>query len=133
VLKSAVSSSEEGNAPLETIFAMVMLMLLVVGVIEVAFFLYGRNVVAASAHEGARAAIELGRDRADAVEVATHTVRSATGDLLEDLDVLVSTTELDERTVVVVEVRGRLRGFGPVPVSAPVGARATASMEEPLR
>jgi TadE-like protein len=108
---------------------MVVLLLLALGVMEVALALYARNVVAASAHEGARAAVELGRTPADAVSVATHTVRAAAGGLVDDLEVGARFAVVQRRVVVRVEVSGILRPFGPVPLPIPVAVGATASRD----
>ena len=99
------------------------------GVIEVAFALYGRNVIVASAHEGARAAIEFDRAPEDAARVARETVARATGSLVDDLDVDVEVEDVGDRSVVHVRVSGRLRGWGPVPLPLIVSGNATVSRE----
>ena len=104
-------------------------MFLVLGVIEVAFALYGRNVVLASAHEGARAAVELGRDPGEAAAIAEQTVRRATGSLVEDLQVNVSTHRLAGASIVSVRVTGVVDAFGPVPFPIHVDTVARAAME----
>ncbi|MFN2488812.1 MAG: TadE/TadG family type IV pilus assembly protein [Actinomycetota bacterium] len=120
---------ERGSAPVDAVISMVLLMVLVLGVVEIAFALYGRNVVAASAHEGARAAIELGRGPGDAVAVATDTVRRSAGGLVSDLDVGVKLEESPLRSLVIVEVTGVLETWGPIPVAVPISVTATASRE----
>jgi hypothetical protein len=120
---------ERGSAPLESVFAMAILMLLALGVVEVAFALYGRNVVAASAHEGARAALEQGRGAEDAVAVATRTVRGAAGGLVRDLDVAAAVRRSGARSIVTVRVSGLLSSIGPVPLPMPVSVTATSSKE----
>ncbi|CAN5346313.1 hypothetical protein BH20ACT22_BH20ACT22_09370 [soil metagenome] len=119
--------SERGSAPLETVFAIAFLLLLVVGAIEVAWALYGRNVLMSSAHEGARAALELGRSSSDAVTIATRSIEQSAGALVDDLDVGVSTETLDGRSTVRVEVSGVLAPWGPVPIPLPVKTAATVS------
>jgi hypothetical protein len=106
---------------------------MVFGLIQVAFVLYGRNVVISSAHEGARAAVEIGRDATDAAVVAESTVRGAAGGLVDNLDVDVSITHSGERAIVSVSVSGSLDAFGPVPVSIPVDVSATSVKDETLR
>jgi len=118
---------ERGSAPLESIFAIVFLCLLVLGVIQVSFALYARNVVAASAHEGARAAVERGVELRDASAIADTTVRRAAGGLVEDLHVAVATRKGTEEAAVSVEVAGMLRVFGPVPIRIPLRSSATAT------
>ncbi|MCA1694613.1 MAG: pilus assembly protein, partial [Actinobacteria bacterium] len=76
--------TERGSAPLEAVLSILFVMLLVLGTIEVSLALYGRNVVAAAAHEGARAALELGRGPDSAAAVARSTVRRASGALVRD-------------------------------------------------
>jgi len=125
--------NERGSAPLEAIFSVALLLVLVFGLIQVAFVLYGRNVVISSAHEGARAAIELGGSTSEAAAVATSTVRSATGHLVDSLDVDVAVTHRAERAVVSVSVSGSLDAFGPIPVTVPISVSATSVRDETLR
>jgi len=122
-----LSVSERGSAPLETVFAIAFLLLLVLGAIEVVWALYGRNVLMSSAHEGARAALELGRSSSDAVTIATRSIEQSAGALVDELDVGVSTETLDGRSTVRVEVSGVLAPWGPVPMPLPVKTAATVS------
>ena len=119
---------ERGSAPVETLFAIVFLLLLVLGVIEVAFALYARNVVLASAHEGARAAVEYGRDPAEARALAETTVREAAGSLVRDLDVRVGLSGPSTSQVEVV-VRATIDSPGPVPFPISVNTRVSAQRE----
>jgi Flp pilus assembly protein TadG len=117
-----------GSAAVETVVSMALMLFLVLAVIEIAFALYGRNVVHASAHEGARAAVELGRTGEEARAVAVAAVRGAAGGLVRDLDVAVQVDgSMAGSTSVIVRVRGTLRGFGPVPVPLPISATAIAA------
>ncbi len=127
VLKSA--SDEEGSAPVEVTFAVVVLMLLSLGVIQVGLTLYARNVVLSAAHEGARAAVELDRRTSDASEAARRLVERAAGGIVDDLQVSTSTIEAGDRLVTHVMVSGLLDVPGPIPVSIPVRTAATASRE----
>jgi len=111
-----LTARERGAAPLEAIFAIVFLMVLAMGIAQLALTLYGRNVVIASAHEGARAATELGRDVGEAEDIARRTVRSAAGSLVENMDIVVTTTTAGDDTIVRVRLTGRLAAIGPVPV-----------------
>ncbi len=107
--------------------AIVLLMLMTIGAIEVAFVLYGRNILAASAHEGARAAIELGRAPSDAVAVATRTVEGSVGGLMRDLDVAVAVSGAPGRRAVRVRVSASLTAFGPIPIPFRFSSSATAA------
>jgi hypothetical protein len=122
-------AQERGSAPVEASFSMVIILLLLLGLIQVAFALYGRNVVAASAHEGARAAVELGRGPDDAVAVATRTVRQSASGLVDELAVRVWVRDRPAPPIVQVRVSGRLKSFGPIPLSIPVSTTATSTRE----
>lgn len=121
---------ERGAAPLEMIFAIIFLMTLSLGVTQVAFTLYARNVVAASAHEGARAALERGRTNAEADTIVRDVVAQATGRLIKELDVQVATGRLGARRFVTVRVEGVVTEFGPVPIPFPLSSTATAQIDE---
>jgi len=123
--------SDRGSSTVESTFAIVFLLLLVLGTIEVAFALYARNVVMASAHEGARAALELGTDRQTAAAVARRTVIRSAGGLVRDLDVKVRSNEVGRLRSVRVAVTGRLAPFGPVPIPIPLSASADAVQQVP--
>ena len=125
-----VQSAQGGSALLESIFALLLLLVLVLGAIQVAFVLYARNVVGASAHEGARAAVELGRNADDARTVASEVVRSSVGGLVEQMEVVVSVQTVGDLSVVRVRVTGRLKSFGVVPIRMPVGSVATSIRRE---
>ena len=118
---------QRGSAPVETVFAMAILLFLVLGTVQVAFAVYARNVMAASAHEGARAAIELGRSPADAVAVARRTVVRSAGGLVEGLRVSVTIQRIGADSVVRVRISGWLKALGPVPLPLPVDAVATST------
>jgi Flp pilus assembly protein TadG len=124
------SHAQQGSALLESIFALLLLLMLVLGAIQVAFVLYARNVVAASAHEGARAGVELGRSVEDARMVASEVVRSSADGLVEQMEVAVSVQALGDLTIVRVRVTGRLKSFGVVPIRIPVGSVATSVRRE---
>lgn len=118
--------SEAGSAPVEATFAIVLLMVIVLGVVEVAFALYSRNVVAAAAHEGARAALEFGSTADEAARVARSTVETSAGGLVTDLEIDVARSATDRERRVVVQVTGRLKPFGPVPIAVPFRETAHA-------
>lgn len=124
---------ERGSAAVESVAAIVVLLVLVLAVVEIAFALYARNVVIASAHEGARAGIELGRSPSEARRVAEATTRRAAGGLVRDLAVAVEVRRASGRAFVRVQLDGWLRGFGPVPLPMRMRASATSSREVLLR
>jgi hypothetical protein len=114
----------------ESVFAIVLLLMLTLGVVQVVLVLYGRNVVIAAAHEAARSAIELSRTPQEGRDVAIGTMRRAAGDLLHGMKVRVGTREEGQRYVVTVDVSGTIRTVGPVPVPVPISASATAVRED---
>lgn len=120
-------ANERGAVPVESTFAIVLLMLLSLGVIQVALALYARNIVMSSAHEGARAAIERGTDEATAVAIARHTVRQASGSLVDDLEVDVQAVRRARELHVTVLVEGIVTDLGPVPFPITLSSKATAS------
>jgi hypothetical protein len=123
------SHQERGAAPVEAVFGLVMLIVMVLGVVEIAFALYARNVVAASAHEGARAAAEVGRTPADAAATARSTVEHAAGGLVRDLQVA-TVVGAGDRPELRVTVTGALKPFGPVPFPMHFRSVATVSLPE---
>lgn len=123
---------EQGSAAVESIFSMIVIMVLVLGVVEITFTLYARNVIMASAHEGSRAAVELGRTSGEAEAIAIETVRRSTGNLVKDLDVEVMARTIGSQEVITVYVSGSARALGPVPFPIQVTARSTSSREAPV-
>ena len=113
--------------------AIVVLMFLALGTIEVAFALYARNVVGAAAHEGARAAAELGGSRNDASDVVRAAVTKAAGGLVRDLRVQTTVARRGVRSVIRVHVAGMLKPFGPVPLPVPLKATASVTREVRVR
>ena len=110
------SRGERGSAAIESVVSIVLLVFMFLAVVEVAFSLYARNVIAASAHEGARAAVERGRSIAEAEAIALQTVHRSAGGLVEGLNVDVGVRASGDRSIVSVSVGGVLNAFGPVPV-----------------
>lgn len=125
--------SPSGNAPVQAIFAIAFFMLLAICVVQVAMLLYARNIVAASAHEGARAAAELGRNPRAAVAIARETIEKSAGRLLDSVDVGVTVQSMNGQSIVTVDVSGRLEYPGPIPVSPTITAHASATREAPAR
>lgn len=116
---------ERGSAPLESVFAIVILIVLTLGAVQVAFTLYARNVIMSAAHEGARAVVERGAVAEDAQAVAASVVERSAGGLVDGLSVYVATS----RSMVRVHVRATTAPFGPVPVTLPLRATATTFVE----
>lgn len=117
---------ERGSAPVQAAFAMFFLTVLALGVTQVVLALYARNVAMSSAHEGARAAVEVGRWTGDAEEVARRTVDDAAGGLFHRLQVGAVVRERAGIVTVRVRVRGSVRTVGPVPLLMPIDATAVA-------
>ena len=122
---------ERGSAPLESVFAIVLLVVLTLGALQVAFALYARNVVASAAHEGARAVVERGAVAGDARAVARSVVARAAGGLVDDLRVDVAAAARGDDRVVRVRVTAATAPFGPVPLTLPLRATATSVVETP--
>ncbi|MFN2524750.1 MAG: TadE family protein [Actinomycetota bacterium] len=120
---------EKGSAAVDAVLSIVVLIFFSLGIIGVALALYGRNVLIASAHEGARAAMERGTDLSEAAEIARETVRRAAGGLIEDLEVTVAMREFQGRNRVRVLASARIRVLGPVRVPMSVTAAASGSRE----
>ena len=118
-----------GSAPLEAIFAMAFVLFLILGVVQTALVLYGRNVVISSAHEGARAGAEVGRNALDAARAARSTVEESASGLVNGLVVEVSFTGSETHPLMNVHVAGRLDAFGPIPVEIPVETTVSAPLE----
>lgn len=125
-----LTSSHAGSAVLESIFAMIFVLLLTLGVVQTALVLYARNILISSAHEGARAAVELGVDPADAAEVARGRIERAAGRLVNDLDVAIAVVGTPEREALSVHVTADLAAIGPLPIEVPVDTTATAYLEQ---
>jgi hypothetical protein len=127
------SHEERGSAAIESVVSIVLLVFMFLAVVEVAFTLYARNVIAASAHEGARAAVERGRSVAEAEAIAVETVRRSAGGLINGLRVDVGVSAAGDRSIVSVTVGGVLEPFGPVPLpmNLRTDAHAVAETEIP--
>lgn len=111
---------------MESLFAIVMLLFLALGTLQVALALYGRNVVASAAHEAARAGVELGATPEQATAIADDTVRRAGGRLVRDLTVEVSATQDERGRIVQVSLTGTVDVLGPIPIPVPIEAHASA-------
>ena len=119
------AADERGSATIQFPIAVLIVMVLTLGVVQVSFALYGRNVLAASAHEGARAAAENGRTLSDASVIATEVIRRATGRMAERIQVTVSSSPvLGAGESVRVQVRAALRPLGVLPIAVPITVEA---------
>jgi hypothetical protein len=118
---------EVGSAAIETTFALLISLVLVLGTIEVALALYARNVVLSAAHEGARAAVEVGSHPGTASSAAERTVRRAAGRLISELDIRVSLRELPQSRAAVVRISAIVVPPGPVPFPFQVDALGRAT------
>jgi Flp pilus assembly protein TadG len=122
-------TNEHGSAIVQSIFAIVLLMTLVLGVLQISLSLYARNALSSAAHEGARRALELGASAEEARALVARTVESSTGGLVHDLDVATNVTSSGRNSIVQVRVTGTAPPLGPVPVTMNIDARASASRE----
>lgn len=122
-------TEEGGSAVVESVFGIILVMTLVLGVVQVGLALYARNVVTAATHEGARAAIELGARDSDAVRVAQRTIEEAAGGVTRDLVVRTTQERSDDEVGVHVRVEAMLEPFGPIPISIPVVATASTTRD----
>lgn len=114
---------------MDAVFGMVVLLFVALSVIEVALVLYARNVVYASAHEGARVASELGAGPLDAPAVVRDSVKGSAGGMVDELRVQGGVTTVGDQRVVTVSVRAVIRGWGPIPIPFPVETTASAAQE----
>lgn len=122
---------EAGSSLVDAVFAMVILLVLVLGAIQVGLFLYARNVLLSSTHEGARAAVELGRTPAEAAAIARRTVHQGAGALVDGLRIEVTSSSDAGVTRYHVAVSGALDPPGIVPFGVVMSARATSSRADP--
>ena len=91
--------------------------------------LYARNVVQASAHEGARAASELGAGPLEARDVARDSIEGSAGGLVDDLRVEAAVSRTGEVSLVQVRVHALIGGVGPIPLPFPIETTASARRE----
>ena len=121
--------TEGGSLPLESIPAILLVLLTGVGVMQVVLTLYGANMLRASAHEAARAAVARHSTGTDARRAAIDLVRAAAGGIVDGLRVRIAIDERTTHRLVRVHVSGKLVAPGPIPVAVPITATATASKE----
>lgn len=123
--------AERGTLVLQSIPAIVLVLVAGLGTVQAALVLYGSNVVRASAHEAARSAIELGATRSEARHVSAAIVERSAGRIVDDLEVAIAMERRGDHRVVTVVVTGHVGAVGPIPVTIPVRAGSTA-IKEPL-
>lgn len=124
--KHRLLADPSGSATIESVYAIVAVMVLVIGVVQVAVSLYARNVILSSAHEGARAAIESGRGPGDAGEIARWMVERSAGNAVKIVSVDTTERTTVDEYLVDVFVRAEIRPLGPIPLTIPVSALASA-------
>jgi len=122
-------NDEAGSAVIESVMAVVFILLLVLGTIQVAMSLYARNVVMSAVHNGARAATEVGGSEIEATAAAREAIARSSGSLVRNLQVVATSHVFQERYVVRITATGRLHAPGPVPVGIPVTFDASATRE----
>lgn len=122
--------SERGSAPVDVVFAILFLLLLALGVMQVALSLYGRNTLISATHESARTAVELGRSEDEIEAIAAKHAREAAGGLIKDMSIEATVSADGPRTSVTVSVQAQVHAFGPLPVSVPVRTQAVAHIDE---
>jgi len=120
---------EAGSAVVESLSAVLFVLVLVLGTIQVALSLYARNVVMSAVHDGARAAAEARSSDLLAVTAARATISRSAGSLVEDLHVIATTDVVQDRYVARVTASGRLAVLGPVPIAIPVKFQASTVRE----
>lgn len=122
--------NERGSALIGSVAATVLILTLTLGVIQIVFTLYARNVIHASAYEGVRVAIELGASDGAAVDAASDFVTKSAGRLIDDLQVTVGRQETGGRVLVVLIASGSIRPVGLLPVHLPVRVIARSLVPE---
>lgn len=105
---------------LETIFGVVLLMVVAVGSMQASLLLYTRNLVQASAHEAARAASVRGLDDGEARTIADRVVHRSVGSITRNLEVALERKRAGSLMFVSVQVRAVAEPTGPVPVIVPI-------------
>lgn len=111
----------------ETALVFPLLLLVTIGLVQLALFYHAQNVVTGAAQDGARVAASEGRPVSDGVAHTQALLRAGLGPSVS----LISVQGADAGDVVIVEAQGRLRliipwvGDGAVPLHA----RAIVSKE----
>ena len=111
---------ESGTTLVETIVGITLLMVVAVGIIQVALLLYARNVIRSSAHEVARSAIERGVAEAEATAMGATLVRESLGTIVDDVQVQVDARDIGSHRLVAARVDAVLHPPGVLPIEVPV-------------
>lgn len=112
LLPSHLRRRQQGSTVVEFVLVAVLLLFLLLAILQVAVYLYVRNVVVASASEGARYAASTDISPAQGGARATALIRSGVGSsVARHLDCSGSTQEADGFVEVVVRCRGALSVF----------------------
>lgn len=122
-------TDEGGSAVVESVFAIVILLFLALGTIQVALTLYARNVVQAAVHDGSRAVVEIGNQDADADVIVREVIGRSAGGLVNELQIETSIERTADRLFVRVRASGSLTARGPIPVDLPITINSTSSRE----
>jgi Flp pilus assembly protein TadG len=120
---------ERGSAVIESIFAIVVLLVLALGAIQVALTLYARNVVQAAVHDGSRALVEIGNHGGRADAIVREVVGRSAGALVDDLRVETSIERTPDRLLVHVRAGGVLTAPGPIPIDLPITVDSSSGRE----
>jgi len=128
VRRAPLSHFDHGSAVVDFVLITVLLMVLVLGVMQVAFTLHVRNTVTAAAAEGARYAANADRGVNDGVRRTTSIVTDTVGASFAG-DVSGGTEVIDGHEVVVIEVRSSLPLLGPFGPSRMMTSRGHALLE----
>ena len=122
-------TDERGSAVVESVFAILILLFLALGTIQVGLTLYARNVVQAAVHDGSRAVVEIGNRDVDADAVVREVIGRSAGGLVDELLIDTSIERTADRLFVHVRAGGLLTAPGPIPVDLPITVDSTSSRE----
>ncbi|WGL53504.1 TadE/TadG family type IV pilus assembly protein [Nocardioides sp. BP30] len=125
-----MSRRARGSAVVDLVLALLVLVPLVLGALQVALVLYVRNTLASAASEGARYAATLGHSGGDGVARTRAQLSGAVSDRYAR-DVTASATTIDGAPAVLVTVHARVPalGLGGPAVSLTVSGHAVRETE----
>ncbi|WP_344647495.1 TadE/TadG family type IV pilus assembly protein [Cryptosporangium japonicum] len=131
---TSVVRGDRGSAVVEFALVSVVLLLLLLGVLQVAVYLYVRNIAAACAAEGARFAANADVDVGQGAERAEEILRRGAGTSVAERVTCIGRDELGEGglRLVAVECAGALPVFF-APVGDTLPLRVTAHAVEESR
>jgi hypothetical protein len=121
------AGGERGQAMVEAAVVFPLLLLVAIGLVQLALFAHAQHVVTVAVQEGARVAAAEDRALPDGVGQAQALLRAGLGRSAGE----VALNGLDGGDIVVLEAQGRLRTIIPwvADASLPLGARAVMSKE----